>query len=872
VATPAINPNGGSYTGSAFVAMQTATAGASIYYTTDGSTPTQSSMLYTGAITLTSSAVIKAKAFKSGYNASAEASASFNVTPTGLVAYWKFDEGSGTTVSDSSGNGNTGTLMNGPLWTAGRVGNALYFDGIDDNITVPDFNTLDLSGSFTLSAWVNPVSTFTDFRSILAKNYKYYLYASAAGFCGDGSPLGGFFEGQDITVCQPSPLPTNTWTHLTVTYNGSTLTLYRNGVAVATSNVSVTRSSATGTLQIGASQYGEYFNGFIDEVRIYNRALSGTEIQTIFQQDSVAASQTVTNSVTQPFNFSLSNSGNKSVVAGSSVTNSIATALISGSSQAVSFSVSGLPSGATGSFSSTSCNPSCSTVLNIVTAGSIPAGNFPITVISIGGGVTKTTAFTLSVTLALTVATPTITPNGGNFSGSTSVAMQTATSGASIYYTTDGSTPSQSSQLYTGAMSVTSDTTINAQAFKSGSTPSAVASASFTNTGTGKIYYVAKTGSNSNSCVQAQSQSAPKLTIAAGIACLAAGDTLNIKAGTYNENITSAQMLGKSGSSYANPTTIQAYSSDVVLINGGITFNSPGNGNAVQYIIFKADATLHNLIFDCGNGNCISFGGGNNGGSVDHIKLDGIEAKNSGAYIIGIGGNWGAIPDTGDNIWVTHAKLHQTVGQNYALYVQSGNNLVEYTEMYDIGGYAIHQYNEAPTPVMTGNIYRHNYIHDTGVSAVFVAFGIGLATARADGTQVYGNLITNSMNGIDVHGSNNVIYNNTVYGNGVNTSCQNPLYPGQNWFCYPAINVSGSGQIIKNNIVFDNFINSIANNGTGSVVSNNLTTDPKFIDPAANNFQLQSGSPAIDAGTSNIATGITVPYSGAAPDDGAFEY
>jgi hypothetical protein len=153
----------------------------------------------------------------------------------GLVAYWKFDEVSGTTASDSSGNGNTGTLVNGPVWTAGRVGNALFFDGINDNVTVPDSNSLDLSSSFTLSAWVNPASTFTDFRSILVKNYSYYLYASVAGYCGDGKPLGGFSGGTAQTVCQPSPLPTNTWTHLAVTYNGSTLTFYRNGVAVMTS-------------------------------------------------------------------------------------------------------------------------------------------------------------------------------------------------------------------------------------------------------------------------------------------------------------------------------------------------------------------------------------------------------------------------------------------------------------------------------------------------------------------------------------------------------------------------------------------------------------------------------------------------------------
>ena len=149
-----------------------------------------------------------------------------------------------------------------------------------------DSNALELSNSFTLLAWVNPASTFTDFRSILAKNYSYYLFSNVAGYCGDGNPFGGFSKGTAQTVCQPSALPTNTWTHLTLTYNGSTLTLYRNGVAVATTNVSGTLSPTTGTLQIGGSQFGEYFKGLIDEVRIYNRALSATEIQTIYQKQS----------------------------------------------------------------------------------------------------------------------------------------------------------------------------------------------------------------------------------------------------------------------------------------------------------------------------------------------------------------------------------------------------------------------------------------------------------------------------------------------------------------------------------------------------------------------------------------------------------
>ena len=172
---------------------------------------------------------------------------------------------------------------------------------------------------------------------------------------------------------------------------------------------------------------------------------------------------------------------------------------------------------------------------------------------------TKTTAFTLSVTLALTVATPTITPNGGNFSGSVSVAMQTATSGASIYYTTDGSTPTQSSILYTGAMTLTSSATVNAKAFKSGYNPSAMASASFINTGTGKTYYVAKTGSDSNSCAQAQNQALPSspLTEVSHVSPLAIRSKFEaehiMKASTRNESRIEPETVAE----LHQPTTIK---------------------------------------------------------------------------------------------------------------------------------------------------------------------------------------------------------------------------------------------------------------------------------------------------------------------------
>src|SRR5215471_10032552 len=103
----------------------------------------------------------------------------------------------------------------------------------------------------------------------------------------------------------------------------------------------------------------------------------------------------------QTFNFSLSSAGDQSVYAGSSVMDAITGSLLSGSTQQISFSVAGLPSGATGSFSQPACNLNCSSVLTVTTLAATSGGTFPITVTATGGGVTKTTAFLLTVALSV---------------------------------------------------------------------------------------------------------------------------------------------------------------------------------------------------------------------------------------------------------------------------------------------------------------------------------------------------------------------------------------------------------------------------------------------------------------------------------------
>jgi hypothetical protein len=294
-------------------------AGATASFSTASCSPTCSSILTidTGAATPAGSFTITVTGSGGGVSKTTTFTLSVTapvVTTPGLVAHWKFDEGSGASTADASGNGNLATLANGPAWGAGVAGKALYFDGTDDNLVVAHSSSLNLSGAFSISAWVNPASTFAGFRSILVKNYTYYLYAGVAGYCGNGSPLGGFLQASDVTVCHASPLPANTWSHIAVTYDGAMLTLYRDGVMAANTPASGGFSTSSGSLQIGASQYGEYFHGLIDEVRVYNKPLTAAEVQTVYQQDKLliapsgqiyyvatAGSDSNPGSITQPF-------------------------------------------------------------------------------------------------------------------------------------------------------------------------------------------------------------------------------------------------------------------------------------------------------------------------------------------------------------------------------------------------------------------------------------------------------------------------------------------------------------------------------------------------------------------------------------------
>ena len=140
--------------------------------------------------------------------------------PATLVAAYAFDEGTGTTVTDSSGNGNNGTITDATWTTAGKYGDALVFNGTNALVTIPDATSLHLTTGMTLEAWVNPSTVTSDWRDVIYKgNDNYWLEATSPS---GGVPAAGATLGSsDVDTLGTAALTTNTWAFLTETYNGS---------------------------------------------------------------------------------------------------------------------------------------------------------------------------------------------------------------------------------------------------------------------------------------------------------------------------------------------------------------------------------------------------------------------------------------------------------------------------------------------------------------------------------------------------------------------------------------------------------------------------------------------------------------------------
>lgn len=201
----------------------------------------------------------------------------------GLVAYWNFDEGSGSTVHDYAGaNVDDGTII-GAKWVDGVSGQALSFDGVDDYVEVANSADLNPNTGITLSAWVKP-DVLGNYNTIVSKYWwgdGYYLRLSGIY---DGTSIEFTGYGQDGEHREPANIPIGSWSHIAGTFDGTYTAIYLNGQLLGSGQI-VWPGTATTTvpLRIGVWPVSATlpFAGTIDEVRIYDRPLTQAEVQAL---------------------------------------------------------------------------------------------------------------------------------------------------------------------------------------------------------------------------------------------------------------------------------------------------------------------------------------------------------------------------------------------------------------------------------------------------------------------------------------------------------------------------------------------------------------------------------------------------------------
>jgi len=198
----------------------------------------------------------------------------------GLVGHWTFDEGQGTMAFDSSGNGLDGMLRGNPAWVPGQLGGSLSFNGSSDYVEVPDHPLLALTEQITIAAWTNMKTNSSGEMAILSKggwaanDLPYELTEERGAVI-----FWQFYNDAGRDTCSPTSPPAGEWHHIAATYDGQVFKCYIDGVLGEQWAYAGLMPKNTAAVTIGRrSRGGTFFNGMIDDVQLWSRALSEVEV------------------------------------------------------------------------------------------------------------------------------------------------------------------------------------------------------------------------------------------------------------------------------------------------------------------------------------------------------------------------------------------------------------------------------------------------------------------------------------------------------------------------------------------------------------------------------------------------------------------
>ncbi len=476
VATPTFSPAAGTYLGTQTVSLADATAGSTIFYTIDGTTPATSvggsTVQYNGSITVTTTETIKAIATASGYSASAVASALYTIESQTAAPTF-------TPVAGTYASAQTVTIK---TTTSGA---SIYYtlDGTTPN-TSAGGSTLLYSAPITISSTtaVKAVATASGFFASNVSTAAYTISSSTGSInFGNGFAAGGMIFNGAAAI---------NGTHLRVTNGGST----QAASAWYGTPVSVSSFTNNFSFQVtpGTSPTADGFAFVIQNNNTTALGVAGGGLGYSTDTPGTLAANSILKSVAIKFDL-YSNAGEGVDSTG------IYTNGASPTTPYVDLSTSGIDLHSGHVFNVAITYDGTNLVMTITDATTAAAftQTWPINIASTIGSSTAYFGFT-GGTGGLTAiqdiitwtynaggssgqaATPTFSPSAGTYSSAQSVTLSDATSGASIYYTTDGSTPTTSSTKYTGAISVASSMTIKSMATASGFSNSAVGSAAYT--------------------------------------------------------------------------------------------------------------------------------------------------------------------------------------------------------------------------------------------------------------------------------------------------------------------------------------------------------------------------------------------------------